>query len=331
MAKPPSFQFYYKDWLSDNRLKRCSKRAKGVWIDLIAASCDLDSKGVFRDEMGAFDREEMLDLLTGNRKENSLGFDELVRRQIIKQDDDGVFYVKRIKEDAELSDIRKESGKKGGNPNLTTRYSDNGYVYLIKRLSDGFIKIGSSKNPNVRLSKLQHKHGDCQIIATVQTENMGQLESQYHQRFEDYSDGEWFNLPSNLLEDFLMEISNQNPTPPNANANANAISKELVTKKALPRELVLVIQKEAVRLQQIIENRLGPLMPNEQKTFLGIVRFLSKKARDQATVDVIDRSRFLLLDKIDYCERRSKPMIEVKRLFVSAIKKEFGYKGSSKL
>ncbi len=117
-GKAPAIQFYYKDWLSDHKLKRSSKRAKGVWIDLIAISCDLNEKGVFRDELGSFDRNEMLDLLTGNRRESAAGFDELVKRQIIKQRDDGTFYVKRVYEDAKLSAIRKEAGKKGGNPSL---------------------------------------------------------------------------------------------------------------------------------------------------------------------------------------------------------------------
>jgi len=114
----PSFQFYHKDWLGNHRLKRASKRAKGVWIDLLCIAQTLPSKGVFKDETGAFDREEMLDLLTGNRKENAIGFDELIKRCIIKQSNDGTFYSQRTCRDAGLSEKRRAAGRLGGNPNL---------------------------------------------------------------------------------------------------------------------------------------------------------------------------------------------------------------------
>lgn len=117
-GKAPSFQFYPKDWLADYRLKIVSKRAKGVWIDLICLSCDMPTPGVFRDENGAISRQVLVHLLSGNRRENYAGFDELVDKNIIKQEDDGTFYVKRIKRDMELRKIRKECGKLGGNPFL---------------------------------------------------------------------------------------------------------------------------------------------------------------------------------------------------------------------
>lgn len=117
-GKDPSIQFYYKDWLSDNRLKRASAIAKGIWIDLIAVSCDMPEPGVFRDENGIIFESEILKMLSGNDKEKIRGFSELKDRNIIKQFDDGTFYVKRVYKDMKLRAIRKEAGKKGGNPNL---------------------------------------------------------------------------------------------------------------------------------------------------------------------------------------------------------------------
>ena len=74
-GKAPSIQFYYKDWLSDQRLKRASKIAKGVWIDLICISCDMEKPGVFCDENGPISEQEILDMLNGNRKENTKEID----------------------------------------------------------------------------------------------------------------------------------------------------------------------------------------------------------------------------------------------------------------
>lgn len=123
-GKSPSFQFYYKDWLGDQRLKRASKKAKGVWIDLICCSMDMPTPGVFADGNDGktpLKRREINAFLTGNRRENRDGFAELIRRGIIKQREDGAFYVKRIQRDMELRRIRQEAGRKGGNPDLVNQ------------------------------------------------------------------------------------------------------------------------------------------------------------------------------------------------------------------
>ena len=117
-GKSPAFQFYYKDWLADNKLNRISKKAKGVWIDLMAHSCHMQKKGVFRDENGPLSESELIQMMTGKKSENVSGLKELIDKKIIKRDDKGMFYVKRIKEDTKLSEIRKATGRLGGNPVL---------------------------------------------------------------------------------------------------------------------------------------------------------------------------------------------------------------------
>jgi len=117
-GKSPSFQFYWKDWLSDQRLKRASKRAKGVWIDLMCISCDMPERGVFRDENGSLSVSDLIAFLTGKHSENVRGLNELLDKNILKIKNDGTMYVKRIYEDARLSEVRKAAGRLGGNPNL---------------------------------------------------------------------------------------------------------------------------------------------------------------------------------------------------------------------
>jgi len=126
-GKAPSIQFYYKDWLEDQRLKRASKKAKGVWIDLIANSCGMPVPGVFADGNDGktpLKRREINGLLTGNRRENREGITELINRGILKRREDGAFYVKRIYEDMKLRRLRQEAGRKGGNPNLLNQNSN---------------------------------------------------------------------------------------------------------------------------------------------------------------------------------------------------------------
>lgn len=142
-GKSPSFQFYHKDWLGDQKLKRASYNAKGVWIDLICCSMDMPVLGIFADYINdesavkrrpndgettkikpkqngvtKLTKREINQLLTGDKRKSNDGITELIRRGILKQDEKGCFYVKRIKRDMELRRIRQAAGKKGGNPVL---------------------------------------------------------------------------------------------------------------------------------------------------------------------------------------------------------------------
>jgi len=89
----------------------------------IAFECPV--KGILRDENGRFSEREILDMLTGKARDKRAGFDELKKRKIIKQLPDKSFYCKRIYEDARISEIRKTSGKKGGNPSLLLKQNSN--------------------------------------------------------------------------------------------------------------------------------------------------------------------------------------------------------------
>jgi len=139
-GKAPSIQFYYKDWLADERLKMCSLRAKGLWIEIICQSVSMPVPGVFafknesktnqneiktkskRDQnenvLEPICEQKLLQMFTGKPSEKRKAFDELKRYGVVKQNEYKMFYVKRVKEDMELRAKRIEAGKKGGNPDL---------------------------------------------------------------------------------------------------------------------------------------------------------------------------------------------------------------------
>lgn len=48
MGKPPAFQFYVRDWLSDPQLKQCSFSTKGMWIDLLCFMWEAPERGVIK-------------------------------------------------------------------------------------------------------------------------------------------------------------------------------------------------------------------------------------------------------------------------------------------
>ncbi len=125
MGKLPYFPFFPGDWLSDPKLKSCSFRAKGVWADLIAISFYLPVPGVFRTENERLTDENITDMLTGKTREKNLGFKELVEKKILKRMEDKTYYCKRLYEICRLSEIRRQAGKKGGNPSLLLKQNPN--------------------------------------------------------------------------------------------------------------------------------------------------------------------------------------------------------------
>lgn len=45
MNKPPAFQFYVKDWLSDPQLRLASPLSRGIWIDCLCFMWDAPNRG----------------------------------------------------------------------------------------------------------------------------------------------------------------------------------------------------------------------------------------------------------------------------------------------
>jgi hypothetical protein len=124
----PSFQFYPNDWLGDMNLRMCSVATRGVWIDLLCIMHKSKKYGyLVQKESGKWSNmsPKTIQKLTGmTRKRIVNGLRELSKNDVIKYDDNGLMYSKRLVKDHRLRKIRMEVGKLGGNPNLVNQ-SDN--------------------------------------------------------------------------------------------------------------------------------------------------------------------------------------------------------------
>lgn len=83
------------------------------------------------------------------------------------------------------------------------------YLYFIK--CEGFVKIGISKKPHVRIQTLQiGSPFKYNVIGTIQVEVAYKLEKEIHWLFEEYNErGEWFRLEGalkNWLENILPKV-----------------------------------------------------------------------------------------------------------------------------
>jgi len=114
----PSFQFFPNDWLIDAALNQCSLETQGLWIRLMCLMHQSEEYGFLIVGGQILDEKRIRNGINMTPKRFQKAFKELVDFKVIKQDDRGAYYSKRMVEDEKLRQIRAEVGKLGGNPNL---------------------------------------------------------------------------------------------------------------------------------------------------------------------------------------------------------------------
>jgi hypothetical protein len=119
----PSFQFYPGDWLTDTSLRMCSPETRGVWIDLLCHMHMANERGFLMVSDVFLDAKGIQKLSNLNPKKFQKVFHELKHFGIIKENESGQFYSKRMVGDERLRKVRRESGKLGGNPKLVKKGS----------------------------------------------------------------------------------------------------------------------------------------------------------------------------------------------------------------
>lgn len=77
----PAFQFYVKDWTSNQKLRRCSEAARGAWIDILCFLHDSEEYGVARFPLAELASAAGVTIKSAR---------ELVEKKVLKGGDKGV-------------------------------------------------------------------------------------------------------------------------------------------------------------------------------------------------------------------------------------------------
>lgn len=113
MGKLPWFKFFPSDWQTDTELGRCSKAAKGVWIDMLAAMFRAPIRGVFCEANGAaWPDEEVARLIGGDTAENLGCIHELLSKGVASRNNRGAIFSRRmVADEGERSGWRDRKAK----------------------------------------------------------------------------------------------------------------------------------------------------------------------------------------------------------------------------
>jgi hypothetical protein len=147
--KLPSFQFYPGDWLKDPNLRRCSRAARGAWIDMLCLMFECDTRGVLSAGGVPWSDQEIAAAIGGDIAGGLSCIDELLRLGVAHRTESGAIYSRRMVRDEELRQIRSKAGKQGGNPALLNhKPPKSGLVKqnASKREAKGQAKSGSSSS-----------------------------------------------------------------------------------------------------------------------------------------------------------------------------------------
>ena len=230
MSKLPSFQFYPGDWLKDPALRRVSKAAKGVWIDMICLSFECEERGIFASNGVPWPDEDIAAAVGGNLTENLHALSELLAKGVCSRNQAGAVFCRRVVRDEQVRQKRVVAGRLGGNPDLCENYHIPGFLYVMAN-ANGELKLGASANPKKRLYKVRDALGDdsIELLKFWPAQDMGRDEKLLHDRYERFRvSGEWFQIPDDEKEILLKGTTKGNgkgsPTyspPPSSSSSAS--------------------------------------------------------------------------------------------------------------
>lgn len=99
MAKLPSFNFYPGDWQKEPSLRRCSKAAKGVLVDMLCLMFECEDRGVLSSGGKPWQFEEVAAAIGGDIAENLTCVMELLEKGVISRNGSGAIFSRRMVRD----------------------------------------------------------------------------------------------------------------------------------------------------------------------------------------------------------------------------------------
>jgi len=118
-VKMPAMQFYPADWRKDLAVQSLDYFERGVWFEILCLMHESSERGVLLLNGQAMPDEVIarllgLDIQTFNQTASKLLTYGVAKRR----DSDNAIFSKRMVADEKLCQVRREAGKKGGNPRL---------------------------------------------------------------------------------------------------------------------------------------------------------------------------------------------------------------------
>lgn len=112
--KLPSLQFYPGDWMKDPNLRRCSRAARGMWIDMLCLMFECEDRGILSTGGEPWSDEDIAAAIGGDTSEGLSCISELLRKGVAHRNQSGAIFSKRMVRDEQIRRERAKAGSVGG-------------------------------------------------------------------------------------------------------------------------------------------------------------------------------------------------------------------------
>lgn len=122
----PAMPFYVGDWLKCPEVRALPPDYRGLWFDLICFMWESTERGVMVKPNGKpYGDSEIVRMVGLDNQNSGIWLTYLLDNEVCSRRLDGAIFSKRMVKDEELRALRREMGKKGGNPHLLVNHTLN--------------------------------------------------------------------------------------------------------------------------------------------------------------------------------------------------------------
>lgn len=200
--KMPALQFYPGDWRKDLAVQALGYHDRGVWFEMLCLMHESDERGVMLLNGAPMPEEVIARLLGLDNQTFNQTLSNLVTYGVAKRrSTDNAIFSKRMVEDERLCQIRREAGKKGGNPALLKQKQTTGDKQIPTPSSSSSSSSSSSdsKDAALILDYLNEKAGTnyrpVKSTITLICARMSEATTDECRAVIDAKAGEWMSDP----------------------------------------------------------------------------------------------------------------------------------------
>ena len=110
----PYFPFYPGDWMKHPGLRRCSRQAKGAWVDMLCLMFECEDRGVLATGGEPWSDEDIAAAIGGDVSEGLACISELLRKGVAHRNQTGAIFSPEMIRDEQIRRARAKAGRTGG-------------------------------------------------------------------------------------------------------------------------------------------------------------------------------------------------------------------------
>ncbi len=111
MTRLPWFKFYWIDWLSDSKIRRCSLAARGLLIELLCLMADSEERGYLITGNKPWSNDDIAKAVVGPTETIPKLIEELLKSKALERDSRGALIYPDMAHDASVSAARSKASK----------------------------------------------------------------------------------------------------------------------------------------------------------------------------------------------------------------------------